>query len=134
MLNKKNQLIIVIICILLVVLLLGSADAKNLGMIDEFTIYGNKTRRTGFVIKEVDNRKYVVNMRIWENPKIVVKSMIVNYYGEWRSPYWGETYEGTRNTFDTNAKGGYQYALDLKRQYVWDEARDVDGSWSPDEY
>lgn len=132
--NKKVKITILSILILLGVLFANHSYAKNLGMIDDFTIYGNRTRRTNYVLKDVDDRRYVLNLRVWGSSRIVVKSMIVNYYGQYRSSYWGETYEGTRNVFSNWAKGGYLYALDLKRQYYWDGGRNVDGSWSPDAY
>lgn len=130
--NRTKILLTIIGLAIVTTISSNTASARLIGRLDNFWIDGKNTHRTEYLTKERYSN-YAVQLN-WPSgrPGLVAKTMMVNSNGDWRGNYWGETYEGTRNTHPNFAKPSYIYALEFLRQYSWDGWTVISGTWSPD--
>lgn len=130
--NKKIKKIIITLIIIIGALFLTSIYAREIGQLSNFSIKGHYNHRTGYLTK-LKGGHYIMNLNRAPNHRraINVRHRMVNANGEVRSQ-WYLTTEGDRHPCANNATEGYIYALDITRQYTWDGAEYVNGSWSPE--
>lgn len=133
MTKRKNlKILLYSLVFISTILTVSSVKARNIGNVENFRVNGIKENYLSFLYKTKNDSNYVLNLDQGRGRKnFVVESHIYNANYEKRSDK-GKTYEGTRNTHSNWAKAGYRYTLGLKREYIWDKAESINGSWSPD--
>lgn len=133
--KSRTKILMFIFTALVVAIIFGKSSivsARSVGTFDNFWVDGYNTHRTAYLRKTKYSRYVVQADAPSGRSKINLRTMILNSNGDWRSTEWGLTYEGTRNLHVNTASAGYNYAIEITRQYSYDGYATVSGSWSPD--
>mgnify|MGYP006959381180 CR=1 FL=1 len=120
----------VMLTLLLVISTGVVVSAKEIDSFSNFKIT-TSSARTRYLSKYNDS-SFVINLQPSRklNP-IRIKTLLVNSNGDARSDVYFPTC-GFRYEYSNWATATYIYALDMKREHIFDSAIYITGSWSPD--